>query len=127
MCALLCLVEILVVDDRSEVRTMLKVALGIEAGLDVVGEAGSAGAAVELAKRLRPQAIVLDLMLPDASPRDAYTAVRRAAPSSRIVVYSARESIRDWFEQQGASFFAKSTDRLDALVAWLRTEAEKSA
>jgi hypothetical protein len=68
--------------------------------------------------------IVLDLRLPDAAPRAAFAALRDAAPSARVVIYSARESSRRWYEQ-GAQFFGKATDRLDALFDWCRIEADR--
>jgi DNA-binding NarL/FixJ family response regulator len=116
-------VQVLIVDDHEEARVMLRVGLSLEAGVKVVGEAASAAAGAALARQLRPHAVVLDLLLPDAEPRQAFAAVRAAAPSSRLVVFSAKETNREWYERQGANFFGKSSDRLEALLSWFRAEA----
>jgi DNA-binding NarL/FixJ family response regulator len=116
--------RILLVDDHAEVRTMLRVALRQHPNLKVVGEADSAASGLELARRLQPQAIVWDLMLPDAAPWQAFISARKASPSSRMVIYSGKESNRLDYEQQGARFFGKSTDSLDDLLDWIRAEAD---
>lgn len=110
-------------DDHREVRVMLRVGLGLRPNLEVVGEAGSAATAAALARQLCPDTIVLDLVLPDAAPRDTFARMRSAAPQSQLVVYSARDSRREWYREQGVQFFSKATDSADSLVAWLGAEA----
>ena len=102
---------------------MLRVGFRLHAELEVVGEADTLAVALGLAKRLYPETIILDLQLPDATPRQTYTAMRAGAPESKLVVFSARESIRTWYEQRGTRFFGKGSDPFDRLVEWLRTQA----
>lgn len=116
--------RVLIVDDHSEVRRMLRIALGMNPAVEVVGEADSASSAVALATRLKPHTILLDLILPGAPSREVFKSVRSAAPSSRIVIYSARESSRAWYVGQGVQFFGKATDSVDALMACLREGAD---
>ena len=117
--------RILLIDDHREVRVMLRVGLRLNPNIEVVGEAGSVAKAADLAQHLRPDAIVLDLVLPDAAPQDAFARIRGAAPQSKLVVYSARDSRREWYEEQGAQFFSKATDSANSLVAWLEAEARR--
>ncbi|MDT4918951.1 MAG: hypothetical protein QOH89_3651 [Pseudonocardiales bacterium] len=117
--------RILLVEDEVEVRALLRVGLKIHTALEVVGEAETAASGAAMAKRLQPQVILLDLRLPDSAPRDTFATVRAAAPGSRVVIYSAKESSRRWYEQQGAAFFGKSTDQLATLLDWCRREAER--
>jgi DNA-binding NarL/FixJ family response regulator len=112
-------VRILLVEDQREIRTMLRVGMRRHAELEVVGEAESLAAALSLAEQVEPQTIILDLQLPDATPRQAYTTIRAGAPDSTIVVFSARESDRNWYEQRGTRFFGKGSDPVDQLVEWL--------
>jgi RNA polymerase sigma factor (sigma-70 family) len=57
----------LIVDDHPVVRAMVRMACDDRNGLSVVGEAGDGNAAIELAAILRPDVIVLDLILPGMS------------------------------------------------------------
>ena len=114
----------LLIEDEREVRTVLRIGLAVY-GLTVVGEADTAESGAELARMLNPNLIVLDLRLPDSDRRATFDAVRGAAPASRLVIYTARESGRRWYEQQGAAFFGKTGDRLDQLLDWCRAEAER--
>jgi DNA-binding NarL/FixJ family response regulator len=113
-------VRILLVDDHREVRTMLRVGMRRHGVLEVVAEAGSVRSALTAARRTSPQVIVLDLQLPDAEPRDAFSTIREAVPEARLVIYSARESSRDWYENHGAPFFGKASDPVEHLIEWLR-------
>jgi DNA-binding NarL/FixJ family response regulator len=116
-------VRILLVDDHAEVRTMLKVGMRRHPDLEVVGEAESVATALRLADRVNPQTIVLDLYLPDAAPREAFAAIREGSPGSRLVLYSARESSREWYERQGVAFFSKVSDGVDDLIGFLQSGA----
>lgn len=101
---------------------MLRVALGMRPGLKIVGEAASLAEAVDKAGKLRPEAIVLDLVLPDSGGEDraAFAAVRDAAPpTSEVVIYSAWDLDRDWYERQGVRFFGKASDTLALLADFL--------
>lgn len=102
---------------------MLRVGLRLHAEFEVVGEADTLAVALRIAKRVNPETIILDLQLPDATPGQTYSAMRAGAPESRLVVFSARESNRAWYEQHGTRFFGKGSDPFDHLVEWLRTEA----
>jgi DNA-binding NarL/FixJ family response regulator len=115
-------VQVLLVDDHEEVRSMLRVAFRMRSGLRIVGEAGSVAEAVDKAGKLRPEAIVLDLVLPDSGgeARAAFAAVREAAPAtSELVIYSAWDFDRRWYEQQGIRFFGKASDPLGMLADFL--------
>jgi two-component system, NarL family, response regulator DevR len=119
-------VRILLVDDHQEVRAMLRVGMHRHAGLEVVGEAGSVKTALTVASETSPQAVVLDLHLPDAEPREAFDAIRDGLPEARVVIYSARETSRGWYEERGARFFGKGSDRIDELIEWLRAHDSPS-
>lgn len=113
-------VRILLVDDHKEVRSMLRVGMRRHAALQVVGEADSVKSALTVAGRTSPEMVVLDLQLPDADPRQTFAAIREGLPDTRLVIYSARDSSRDWYEQHGTPFFGKASDPVDNLIEWLR-------
>jgi DNA-binding NarL/FixJ family response regulator len=57
-------IRILLVDDHAMLRAGLRALLEAEEGLEVVGEAGTGEAAVEMAEQLRPDVVVMDLSMP---------------------------------------------------------------
>ena len=64
-------IRILLVDDQELVRTGFRVILGSVPGLEVVGEAGDGAAAIELARRLHPDVICMDVQMPVLDGLDA--------------------------------------------------------
>jgi len=110
--------RVLVVDDAADVRAVLRVALRVRGGFEIVAEAETGEEAVGLAATHRPDVIVLDLGLPDLAGRDLLTRIRRESPTSRIVVFSGGENDRAWFEQRSAGYVVKGeeVDRLLQVV-----------
>jgi DNA-binding NarL/FixJ family response regulator len=82
---------VLIVDDHAEFRASAAELLQTE-GFDVVGSAGDGAAGVELALRLRPQLVLLDIQLPD---RDGFAVAARLADEDQppgVVLISSREA-----------------------------------
>ena len=81
--------KILVVDDHALMRESVRAILETDDGFEVVGEAESAAAAVELAGSLRPDVILLDLRLPDSDGFACLDALERRLPEAAVIVFSA--------------------------------------
>jgi DNA-binding NarL/FixJ family response regulator len=81
--------QVLIVDDHAGFRRFARLVL-IAAGLDVVGEAADAAAARTLARRLRPDAVLLDVMLPDGSGVDVARELTGRQGSPHVVLTSSR-------------------------------------
>ncbi len=64
-------VQVIVVDDDPLARTALSTILGADLGIEVVGEASNGGDAVEMARRLRPDVVVMDIRMPVLNGIDA--------------------------------------------------------
>jgi DNA-binding NarL/FixJ family response regulator len=112
-------VRVLLVDDVADVRKLVRIALRLHGGFDVVGEAGAGLQAVELATRLQPDIVLLDLGLPDLASRDVLTRVREVVPGAKVVVFTgADDEDRAYYEEHTAGYVLKSGD-LDYLVALL--------
>jgi DNA-binding NarL/FixJ family response regulator len=90
-CATMSLVPtVLIVDDHPSFRASAAALLEAE-GYEVVGEAADGESAVELAKRLRPDVVLLDVQLPDI---DGFEVVRRLCSDgckARVVLVSSRD------------------------------------
>jgi DNA-binding NarL/FixJ family response regulator len=77
--------RVLVVDDHPVFRRGLS-SLITASGLDVVGEAASQNEAVELARRLEPDVVLMDLALPDGSGITATEQITASHPAIRVLV-----------------------------------------
>ncbi|MHB8792623.1 MAG: response regulator transcription factor [Thermoleophilia bacterium] len=90
------LTRILIVDDHQVVRMGLRMLLEHQGGLKVVGEAGTAAEAIDMAKKLKPELVLMDVRLPDESGIEACRKIRSANPGIRVLMltsYSSDEAI----------------------------------
>ncbi|MBB5113812.1 response regulator transcription factor [Micromonospora echinospora] len=122
-------VRVLLADDQPLLRTGFRMVLGAEDDLDVVGEAGDGAEAVELARRLLPDVVLMDIRM----PRMDGVAATRAIVSARLPV---RVLVLTTFEQDehvvgslraGASGFLTKDVPAEDLVAAIRTVAAGDA
>lgn len=78
---------IMIVDDNDMMRTLLRSILrGHE--YDVIGEARNGNAAVELAERLKPDIVCLDVVMPEKDGLEALIEIKAARPATEIVMIS---------------------------------------
>lgn len=118
-------VRVVLVDDDAAVRRLVRTALRFRGGFEVVGEASDGGGAVELAGRLRPDLVVLDLGLPDIAGREVLTGIRRESPTTKVVVFSGTETAdRAWVRRQADGYVMKDAD-VDYLVTLLETVSSR--
>jgi two-component system nitrate/nitrite response regulator NarL len=83
-------VSVLVVEDHPALRDGLRLLLQAN-GLRVAGTAGTAGAALDLAARRRPDVVLLDIALPGADGIDVANRMRAHRPEQAILLYTASE------------------------------------
>ena len=83
---------IVMVDDHQVVRQGLRALLEAEPDFSVVGEAGDGLTAMQLVERLKPDVLVLDLILPDLSGLEVARRVSQHTPQTRVVILSMRAS-----------------------------------
>jgi two-component system nitrate/nitrite response regulator NarL len=88
-------IRVLVVDDHTLFRRGLIALLATQPRLQVVGEAGDAGAAERLAAELQPQVILLDNHLPGVSGVQALPALKAAAAGCQVLMLTMSESEAD--------------------------------
>ena len=81
-------VRVLIVDDHAIVRDGIRALLAVDKDVQVVGEAGGGREAIELARRLAPDVIVMDIAMPDLGGLEATLEIRKERPDARIVVLS---------------------------------------
>jgi DNA-binding NarL/FixJ family response regulator len=120
------MIRVLIADDHPLVREAIKVRLSVEDDFEVVGEAGDGRMALDSVKTLAPQLVILDLHMPGLSGSELVTAMRGAAPASRILVLTGsleRRMVRDVLAA-GADGYVLKEDETEELVSALRRVAQ---
>ena len=87
-------VSVLIVDDVPEIRHLLRDVLARYAEFRVAGEAGDGREAVDVARVIQPDLILLDLSMPAMDGLEALPLLREASPASRVVVLSGFDAER---------------------------------
>ncbi|MEA2462237.1 MAG: hypothetical protein QOH90_2414 [Actinomycetota bacterium] len=117
------LVRVLVVDDHPMWRNGVRADLEGSGKADVVGEAADGGEAIEKAREVMPDVILMDLQLPQVSGVDATRAIIEESPHTKILVLSASAEEADVLEavKAGASgYLLKSSSSEDVIDAVMR-------
>ncbi len=118
--------RVLIANQQPIVRHGLRALLADEPDIDVVAETESGGEAVRQARQLRPDVVVIDLLLPDLDGISATRMIRAELPHTEVIVMtgvnedaSAIESIR-----AGAIAYLPKETRTEVLVRAIRTAGE---
>src|SRR5947207_15404087 len=114
--------RVVVVDDHASIRQMLGMVLAREGPYEMVGEAGTGFEALKVCRKLKPQLVVLDLVLPELSGVEVLRSLRGEMPESRCMVYSGalnRALIVEALQARPHGFVHK-TDALSTFCEALR-------
>jgi two-component system response regulator NreC len=113
-------IRVLVADDHSIVREGIKQLLNGQPDIEVVGEAGEGMEALEKAKSLHPDVVLLDITMPNMTGLEVANLMRDAAPKARIVVFSmhGKESyVREIIASGAVGYVLKASPSSDILQA----------
>ena|SRR5690349_3238828 len=80
------MIRVLLVDDQPAIRQGLRMWLGLEDDLIIVGEAADGPAALALAPELQPDVVLLDVQMPGMDGIDTAHALRAVAPACAVVL-----------------------------------------
>jgi len=118
--------RVLTVDDESSLTDLLAMALRYE-GWEVA-TAGSGAEAVSKAREFRPDAVVLDMMLPDFDGLEVMRRVRRETPDLPVIFLTARDAVTDRVVglTAGGDDYVTKPFSLEELVARLRALLRRS-
>ena len=78
-------VRVMVVDDSSSTRTMLREALALGGDIDVVGEAGGGREAISMASECSPDVVLMDVRMPDMDGVTAARSLLNEHPEMKVV------------------------------------------
>ena len=121
-------IRTMLVDDHAVVREGLRLVLGQEADLSVIGEAAEPREAIDLAEHLRPDVIVMDIALGRQDGVAAIEAILTRVPEARVLVltmFQDAETLRQCLLAGAAGYVVKgatSSDLVDAIRAVHRGE-----
>jgi DNA-binding NarL/FixJ family response regulator len=118
-------VGVLIVDDDKLMRAGLRAVLSSDEGIEVVGEAGDGRAAIDSARRLHPDVILMDVRMPEMDGITATREVLEAAPDCRVVIVTTFEEDDYVFGglAAGASGFLLKRTGPEELIAAIHTVA----
>ncbi len=85
-------IRILLADDHAVVRDGLKAALEIEPHIEIIGEANNGKEAVELAKELRPDIVVMDMNMPILDGVGASRKIKEDLPGIKIMILTMHDN-----------------------------------
>jgi len=111
-----------VIDDGDSVRDVIRIFLE-HAGFEVCGEAGDGVQAIEQAKQLKPDLIVLDLAMPRMNGAEAASILNQTMPNTPIVLLTLYQNVLGsaLATAVGVRAIVDKTDGMDKLVACVRS------
>ena len=121
-------INILVADDHAMMRAGLRMLIDAQLDMAVVGEAGDGREAIEQAKSLHPDLVLLDLSMPGLGGIPAIELLRKEAPGARVLVLTMHEDseyLRQALEAGASGYLVKraaDTELLAAIRAVRRDE-----
>jgi two-component system, NarL family, response regulator len=118
--------SVVIIDDHPVVRAGLTAMLSIEQDINVVGEGGTGREAVELFQRLRPDVMVVDLMLPDAHGSEIIKQVCAMSSNVQVIALTSAPGDEDVYlalEAGARAYLFKDMVRKE-LVCAVRTVRE---
>lgn len=130
-------IRILLVDDHEIVREGVQALLENDPRVMICGEAGDGATAVERARALRPDVVLLDLVMPGPAPAETIRALKQACPSTQILIltsFAAEEQVLDALEAGAVGYLLKDVVKTELMMAiqaakegkpWLHREVQR--
>jgi DNA-binding NarL/FixJ family response regulator len=118
-------IRILLADDHGVVRQGFKMILDAQADMEIVGEAANGREAVELAERLKPDIVVMDVAMPELNGIEATRRLAESAPHVRVLALSMHKDsvyVRETLRAGARGYLLKDSGAND-LVAAVRAVA----
>jgi DNA-binding NarL/FixJ family response regulator len=120
--------RLLLVDDVSQVRQELRTLLSLVGDIEIVGEAANGLAALEQCEALEPEAILMDLEMPEMDGYEATRQIKTLHPGCRVVVLTVHgyDHARQKALQAGADAFVVKGASLESLLQAIQPKDKTS-
>ena len=112
--------RVLIVDDHAVVRSGLKLVLDADEQIEPVGEAGSARDAIFEARSLKPDVILLDVVMPDQSGLEIIPQLLHENPETKVLVLSMQDDpryVREAFDAGASGYVLKEAADSEVVAA----------
>ena len=118
--------RVLIVDDVAALRKLVRYVLSGAPRFHVAGEAADGQAAIDMAREIQPDLVLLDVSMPKMDGLEALPRIRYACPNARILVLSGFQESRlgDMARSLGADGFIEKGAPPDELLARLIVAVE---
>ncbi|HYH41617.1 MAG TPA: response regulator transcription factor [Burkholderiales bacterium] len=115
-------IRVLIADDHAVMRQGLRALLGNARDVEVVGEAATGREALEIAGRLEPDVIVMDISMPQLNGLDATSTVCAKLPATRVVILSMHADVEYAFRAfaAGASAYLLKESAVSEIMTAIR-------
>src|SRR5512142_1438490 len=113
-------IRILLADDHAMVRQGFRLILSSQTDLEIVGEAGNGREAVELAEKLRPDVVVMDVAMPELNGIEATRRLAENAPRTRVLALSMHKDsvyVREILKAGARGYLLKDSIDSDLIAA----------
>jgi DNA-binding NarL/FixJ family response regulator len=114
------IVSVLLVDDHNIVRQGLKALLAAEGDITIVAEAQTGREAVQIAAKIHPEVVVMDLAMPLLNGWEATRQILKVAPNAKVLVlstYDSDEHVQQAIAAGAAAYLIKQTAAADLVKA----------
>jgi two-component system, NarL family, response regulator NreC len=112
--------RVLIVDDHAVVRSGLKLVLEADEGIEPVAEAGTARDAIFEARALKPDVILLDVVMPDQSGLEIIPTLLHENPDTKVLVLSMQDDpryVREAFDAGASGYVLKEAADSEVVAA----------
>ncbi len=113
-------VRVLIVDDHAVFRAGLRMLIDAEADMEAVGEAGNARDAVFQARALKPDVILMDVVMPDQSGLEVVPTLLHERPETKVLVLSMQDDpqyVRQAFANGASGYILKEAADTEVVAA----------
>jgi two-component system, NarL family, response regulator NreC len=113
-------IRVLIVDDHAVVRSGLRLLLAAEEDIEPVGEAGSARDAIFQARALKPDVILLDIVMPEQTGLDMLPQLMHESPDVKVLILSMQDEpryVREAFAAGASGYVLKEAADNEVVAA----------
>jgi len=113
-------IRVLIVDDHAVVRTGIRLLLGQEPDIEPVGEAGTGREAIFEARSLKPDVILMDVVMPDQTGLEALPTLLHEHPETKVLLLSMQDDpryVREAFSAGASGYVLKEAADAEVVSA----------